>query len=197
MRTATATTTKTAKTISLKKLTNQYDAYAPSVLSDFLVYQGKSKYKLTRPLPTPDEYEELKAKEYTRTIADWLVRAKDDVSDLTEKVELLLCDNEDEEKEDRFEEAASILDSIEIEEAPKKVADIPVFFLLHLRATSIADVAYENYQLLFEIGKAINHFVECSKLKAKMKKELQEYSESLFTAANELEMIDVDADFSF
>jgi hypothetical protein len=139
------------------KLSNMFDRYAETVLRDYMEQQERKKgerrkYKITKELPTKEEYAKLRTGRFTTTIGDLLTDAFSEFDNLKDELQDWY-DNLPEafqtgDKGQQLEEAISNLDNISEVEAPQDTEKLSLVHMPILNVSSRADRHSEAVSML-------------------------------------------------
>ncbi len=156
------------------KLKNAYDKYACDVLRPYLqkVEQSReagkkkpqAKYKITKALPSAEEYTKLKNERYSVTLKDLADDAESSTSELDDEVRGWY-DNLPEnlqfgDKGEALSAAADTLENVSFDECPEACSYLRAVFFPSLDCSSRSDRACEAGSKLNELSAAIRSWVE-------------------------------------
>lgn len=138
-----------SKTILTKfALEKQFDRYATAVLSAYLTAQPyerrkQRKYEVTKPLPTLDEYRDLRDKQYLTTVDDLVSDAFSEFEGLRDELQAWY-DNLPESfqngnKGDELQDAINGLENAQRPDVPEFFQKVSLVFLPDLKISSRSD----------------------------------------------------------
>jgi hypothetical protein len=146
--------------VTIKKLKSLYGDHAEAVLGgDYLEYVPREKkgairtYKVQRPLPTAEEFEELQRRQFTSTVAEAVGGAFMEIQELAMELSNWYENLPDSfkwgDKGEAIQEAANTLEGLEHPDVPEQVGAIKVYNPPVLNRSSRAarrDAAVSNLQ---------------------------------------------------